>query len=49
MVTIKTHGFISLVKFQNGQYGVMNGDRLTTNLCLEVAKELFDILKKLSK
>ena len=49
MRTIKTHGFISLVKFQNGQFGVVNGDKITTNLCLEVAKELFDILNKLSK
>jgi hypothetical protein len=49
MVTIKKNGFISLVRFQNGQFGVMNGDKITTNLCLEVAKELFDILNKLSK
>lgn len=49
METIKSHGFISLVKFQNGQFGVMNGDRLTTNLSLDVAKNLFDILKQLSR
>jgi hypothetical protein len=49
MVTIKTHGFISLVKFQNGQFGVANGDKVTTNLSLDVAKNLFHILKQLSK
>lgn len=49
MLTIKTHGFISLVKFQNGQYGVANGDKVTTNLSLDVAKNLFNILKQLSK
>ena len=49
MVTIKTHGFISLVKFQNGQYGVANGDKVTTNLSLDVARNLFNILKQLSK
>jgi hypothetical protein len=49
MTTIKTHGFISLVKFQNGQFGVANGDKITTNLSLDVAKNLFDILKQLSK
>jgi hypothetical protein len=49
MVTIKTHGFISLVKFQNGQFGVVNCDKITTNLSLDVAKNLFDILKQLSK
>ena len=49
MLTIKTHGFISLVKFQNGQFGVANGDKITTNLSLDVAKNLFNILKKLSK
>lgn len=49
MLTIKTHGFISLVKFQNGQYGVANGDKITTNLSLDVAKNLFNILKQLSK
>lgn len=49
METIKSHGFISLVKFQNGQFGVMNGEKLTTNLSLDVAKNLFDILKQLSR
>lgn len=49
MLTIKTHGFISLVKFQNGQYGVANGDKITTNLSLDVARNLFNILKQLSK
>jgi len=49
MTTIKTHGFISLVRFQNGQFGVMNGDKITTNLSLDVAKNLFEILKQLSK
>jgi hypothetical protein len=49
MTTIKTHGFISLVKFQNGQFGVANGDKVTTNLSLDVAKNLFNILKQLSK
>lgn len=49
MLTIKTHGFISLVKFQNGQYGVANGDKVTTNLSLDVARNLFNILKQLSK
>jgi len=49
MLTIKTHGFISLVKFQNGQFGVANGDKITTNLSLDVAKNLFNILKQLSK
>ena len=49
MTTIKTHGFISLVRFQNGQFGVMNGDKVTTNLSLDVAKNLFNILKQLSK
>ena len=49
MVTIKTHGFMSLVKFQNGQFGVANGDKITTNLSLDVAKNLFNILKQLSK
>lgn len=49
MLTIKTHGFISLIRFQNGQYGVANGDKVTTNLSLDVAKNLFNILKQLSK
>lgn len=49
MLTIKTHGFISLVKFQNGQYGVANGDKVTTNLSLDVARNLFNILKQLSR
>jgi hypothetical protein len=49
MTIIKTHGFISLVRFQNGQFGVMNGDKITTNLSLDVAKNLFNILKQLSK
>jgi hypothetical protein len=49
MLTIKTHGFISLVKFQNGQFGVANGDKITTNLSLDVARNLFNILKQLSK
>jgi hypothetical protein len=49
MTTIKTHGFISLVRFQNGQFGVANGDKVTTNLSLDVAKNLFNILKQLSK
>jgi len=49
MLTIKTHRFISLVKFQNGQYGVANGDKVTTNLSLDVARNLFNILKQLSK
>lgn len=49
MLTIKTHGFISLIRFQNGQYGVANGDKITTNLSLDVAKNLFNILKQLSK
>jgi hypothetical protein len=49
MTTIKTHKFISLVRFQNGQFGVANGDKITTNLSLDVAKNLFNILKQLSK
>lgn len=49
METIKSHGFISLVKFQNGQFGVANGNKITTNLSLDVAKNLFNILKQLSK
>lgn len=49
MVTIKTDGIISLVRFQNGQFGVANGDKITTNLSLNVAKNLFNILKQLSK
>jgi hypothetical protein len=49
MKTIKSYGYLSLVKNDSGDYSVLNGDQISSGLSMTQAVNLFFLLRKLTK
>jgi hypothetical protein len=49
MKTIKSYGYLSLVKDDSGNYSVLNGDQISSGLSMTHAINLFFTLRQLTR
>jgi hypothetical protein len=49
MKTIKSYGYLSLVKDDSSNYSVLNGDQISSGLSITHAKNLFFALRQLTR